>query len=112
MDSDGLQTLLRFNTFANEGIRQAMLTSDEELLRKPLDGYWFDSVFTLLTHAAGAEKLWLARISDGQAVPAQLNPDELTTQTLVAVWRSNDEDWEKWAAGAGPDLRTSGDRSA
>ena len=103
MDAAGLQTLFRFNTFANEGVRQALLASDEELLRKPLDGYWFDSVFTLLTHAANAERLWLARISDEEVAAGQLKPDELTTQTLVDAWRGNDEEWERWAATATPE---------
>src|SRR6266571_879409 len=103
MDSSGLQTLFRFNTFANEGVRRALLASDEGLLRKPLDDYWFDSVFTLLTHVASAETLWLARISDGQTTAMQLKPEDLTTQTLVEAWRVKDGDWESWAARATPE---------
>jgi len=47
MDPSAIQTLFRFNTFANEGIRQALVTAEEGLLRRPLEEYWFESVFSI-----------------------------------------------------------------
>lgn len=102
MDSTGLQTLFQFNTFANEGIRQAMLASDESLLRRPLPDYWFDSVFTLLTHTLSGETVWLERLRTGQAVGHQLSANDFTTQSLVDAWRAKDGEWETWAAGVTP----------
>jgi uncharacterized damage-inducible protein DinB len=102
MDAASLKTLFEFNTFANEGIRQALLESDEAVLRRPLDDYWFDSVFTLLTHILSAETVWLERARSGQVSMPPLDPNDFTAESLVDAWRAKDRDWEEWAAAATP----------
>jgi uncharacterized damage-inducible protein DinB len=98
MDAACLQDLFRFNTFANEGVRRAMLTTDETLLRKPLEGYWFESLFILLTHTVSGETVWLDRLRTGNQAMTHLNPSDFTRDSLVEAWRKKDGEWEEWAA--------------
>jgi uncharacterized damage-inducible protein DinB len=99
MDAACLQDLYRFNTFANEGIRRAMLATDETVLQKPLEGYWFDSLFTLLTHTVSGETVWPDRLRTGKQALPHLNAADFTRDTLVEAWLVKDREWEDWAAG-------------
>jgi uncharacterized damage-inducible protein DinB len=98
MNAECLRDLFLFNTFANEGIRKAMDETEEAVLRETLDGYWFDSLFTLLTHTVSGETVWLDRLRTGTQALPHLNPDDFTCETLVQAWRQKDHEWEDWLA--------------
>jgi uncharacterized damage-inducible protein DinB len=102
MDAGGLQALARFNTWGNENLRQSMLAADEQTLRQDQPGYWFGSVFFLLTHILGGETSWLARLGGVSSVP-QPNPDDFSPETLAEAWRAKDREWEEWSARATPE---------
>jgi uncharacterized damage-inducible protein DinB len=103
VDPASLQSMLRFNTWANENLRQALVSSDEAQLRKPLEDFWFGSVFSILTHVLGGETTWLARLRDGEAAPRPPNADEFSPKTLAEAWRKKDQEWEEWAAAVTPE---------
>jgi uncharacterized damage-inducible protein DinB len=103
MDAASIQSMFEFNTWANESLRGALVSSDEALLRKPLDGFWFGSVFSILTHVLGGETVWLARLRDGEATVSQPQAEDFTPATLADAWRRKDQEWEEWAAKATPE---------
>src|SRR5712692_6046107 len=97
MDLAGLQAMYRFNTWANEHLRQGIERADESLLRRPLD-MWFGSAFNILAHLCAGEAIWLARLRDGQT-PARLQTaaDFPSLQVLLETWRNLDSEWEAYA---------------
>lgn len=99
MDPTSIQTMLRFNTWANENVREGLLSADEQVLRAPIEGFWFGSIFFILTHILGAETLWLARLRDGDALTRPQSVDDFASaEGLADAWRAKDEEWEAWAA--------------
>ena len=66
MDQAAILALFRFNTFANESLRQPLLVAGDATARQPLD-MWFGSVFSILAHVCGGEGTWLARLRDRNA---------------------------------------------
>jgi uncharacterized damage-inducible protein DinB len=99
INANSLQAMASFNTWANESLRQAMLAADEKRLREDIPGYWFGSVFFLLTHVLGGETTWLARLNGASSV-AQPKPEDFSPRTLADAWRAKDQEWEAWAAAA------------
>jgi uncharacterized damage-inducible protein DinB len=99
MDPATIREMFRFNTWANDGIREALGSADEQLLRSPIDGFWFGSIFFILTHILGAETIWLARLRDKDARVAPQSVDDFASaEGLVEAWAQKDQEWEDWAA--------------
>lgn len=98
MDQQMLQGLYRFNTWANGHIRDALLTTDQATLRRPLD-LWFGSVVAVVAHICAGEAIWLARLRDG-VTPARLHTAEdfATVVEVVEAWRDLDAQWEAYIA--------------
>lgn len=98
MDLTKLQAMYRFNTWANEYLREGIERADEALLRQPLD-MWFGSAFNILAHLCAGEAIWLARLRDG-TTPARLQTaaDFPSPQALLATWRDADAAWEAYVA--------------
>jgi len=101
MDPATIQAMFRFNTWANDGVREGLLAADEQVLRAPIEGFWFGSIFFILTHILGGETIWLARLRDPDAAARAPGMDEFASaEGLADAWRKKDEEWEDWAAGA------------
>jgi uncharacterized damage-inducible protein DinB len=103
MDTSSLQAMFRFNTWANEQIRQAMLGADEELIHRRLE-LWYGSVFEILAHVSAAAAHWLARLQPQEGAEAHSergNPSDV--RTLVDVWRSVDGRWEAYVVSLSPE---------
>jgi uncharacterized damage-inducible protein DinB len=99
MDPAGIQAMFHFNTWANDSVREGLLSADEQLLRAPVEGVWFGSIFYILTHILGAETLLLARVRDGaQSVRLPAVDDFASAEGLADAWRKKDEEWENWVA--------------
>jgi uncharacterized damage-inducible protein DinB len=99
MDPAAIQAMFRFNTWANESVREGLLSADEQLLRAPVEGIWFGSIFSILTHILGGESIWLARLRDGEASPRPPSVDDFASaEGLADAWQKKDEEWEAWAA--------------
>jgi uncharacterized damage-inducible protein DinB len=95
--------MFRFNTWANDGVREGLLSADEQVLRAPIEGFWFGSIFFILTHILGGETIWLARARDGDQSVRPQGMDEFTSaEGLADAWRRKDEEWEDWAGGLSP----------
>jgi uncharacterized damage-inducible protein DinB len=97
MDPATIQAMYRFNTWANDSVREGLLTADEQALRAPIEGMWFGSIFFILTHILGAEAIWLARLRDDAMVPFLSVDDFASAKNLADAWRKKDEEWEDWA---------------
>jgi uncharacterized damage-inducible protein DinB len=94
MDPASLQPMYRFNTWANEGIRDGLRRADGEALRRPLD-LWFGSAFAIAAHLVAGEAIWLARLRDGVSPPRLQTADDFASAgELIEAWRSFDEQWE------------------
>lgn len=99
MDPAGIQALYRFNTFANENLRTGLLAADEQVLCTPVEGFWFGSVFSILTHVLGGETGWLARLNGAESSPPTPSADDFASVAdMVDAWRKKDAEWEEWAA--------------
>jgi uncharacterized damage-inducible protein DinB len=97
MDPASIITMFRFNTWANDGVREGLLAADEQVLRAPLEGMWFGSIFSILTHIHSAEAIWLARLRDGEPWPRPLAPEDFASaEGLAEAWHAMDEAWEAW----------------
>ena len=100
MDPASIQAMFRFNTWANEGVREGLLSADDQLLRAPIEGFWFGSIFFILTHILGGETIWLARLRDPDAALRAPSMDEFASaEGLADAWRNKDAEWEEWANG-------------
>src|SRR5438105_9651989 len=98
MHSTKLQAMYRFNTWANEHLREGIERADEAQLRQPLD-MWFGSAFNILAHLCGGEAIWLARLRDGRtSARLQTAADFPSSQALVENWREMDAAWEAYVA--------------
>jgi uncharacterized damage-inducible protein DinB len=103
MDPDSMAAMFRFNTWANENVREGLLSADEQLLRAPIEGMWFGSLFFILTHIYGAEALWLARLRDNEPLSPLATPDDFASaEGLAEAWRTTDEEWEAWVQTLNP----------
>jgi uncharacterized damage-inducible protein DinB len=104
MEPEAIQALFRFNTFANESLREPLLTAGEELARRPRD-MWFGSVFEILAHVCGGESVWLARLRDrNMTAPSLAAADFSSLADLVERWREVDAQWEAFAASLSQDV--------
>jgi uncharacterized damage-inducible protein DinB len=103
MDSWSVQAMFRFNTWANEQLREAISLADEETVQRKLD-LWFGSVFEILKHINSAEALWLGRLRDS---PTSGRPAPIATPvdvgTLIEAWRAMDEQWESYVSSVLPE---------
>src|SRR5437764_8564013 len=103
MDPASIQEMFRFNTWANDSVREGLLSVDEQVLRAPIEGFWFGSIFFILTHILGAETIWLARLRDNDAtVGAPAVDDFASADGLAAAWEAKDREWEEWVATLAP----------
>jgi uncharacterized damage-inducible protein DinB len=103
MDLSTLQEMFRFNTWANEQLREAIAHAEEQVVRQPLD-MWFGSVFTILAHINGAEALWLRRLRDAApAAPLKATAEPPDVAALIEVWRETDAAWESHVASLSPE---------
>src|SRR6266581_4664229 len=94
MDPATIQAMFRFNTWANDGVREGLLATDEQVLRAPIEGFWFGSIFYILTHILGGESIWLARVRDNDASARPPTMDEFASaEGLANAWRKKDEEW-------------------
>jgi len=99
MDPKSIQSLFRFNTFANENVREGLLAADDQLLRAPIPGFWFGSLFFILTHILSGETVWLTRLREGGQARATVSVDDFASaEGLAEAWRKKDAEWEAWAA--------------
>lgn len=99
MDPALLVPMYRFNTWANEHIRQAIEGVDEALVRRRLD-LWFGSAFDILAHLVGAEEVWFFRLSAGVSPTKLPNANDYpSVAELVEDWRDVDAAWEEYAGG-------------
>ncbi|HTE83543.1 MAG TPA: DinB family protein [Dehalococcoidia bacterium] len=91
-----LRSMYRFNTWANENLRQGIEGADEALVQRPLD-MWFGSAFNVLAHLCAGEAIWLARLRDGET-PARLltAADFPGLQAMLQAWRRLDSEWEDY----------------
>jgi uncharacterized damage-inducible protein DinB len=97
MDPAGIQAMFRFNTWANDSVREGLTAANEGKLRQPLDT-WYGTVFSILTHILGGETIWLARLRDGEATPRVPTVDSFPSAAALAeAWRAKDEEWEQYA---------------
>src|SRR6266511_125660 len=94
MDQQLVRGLYRFNTWANEHIRDALNAADEDSLRRSLDNLWFGSLFSVVAHLCAGEAIWLARLRDGLPTAEDFS----SAAELVATWRDLDQRWEAYAA--------------
>jgi uncharacterized damage-inducible protein DinB len=98
MDPASIQAMFRFNTWANEGVREGLLSVDDQLLRAPIEGFWFGSIFFILTHILGGETIWLARLRDPESTVRPPSMDDFASaEGLADAWRKKDAEWEEWA---------------
>jgi uncharacterized damage-inducible protein DinB len=98
MDSSTLQAMFRFNTWANEQLREAISTADRDTVQRPLD-MWFNSVFKILAHIYSAEALWLGRLcGSATSGPLTAPAEPADIATLVEAWRAMDARWESYVA--------------
>lgn len=103
MDPASIQAMFRFNTWANENVREGLLSADEELLRRPLD-MWFGNVFFILAHILGGETIWLARLRDEDSSARAPSADDFPTAAALAeAWRKKDAEWEEWVSSLSPE---------
>jgi uncharacterized damage-inducible protein DinB len=103
MEPATIQTMFRFNTWANENVREGLLSADEQVLRAPIEGFWFGSIFYILTHILGGESIWLARLRNSETDARPPSVDEFASaEGLADAWRRKDEEWEDWAATVTP----------
>ena len=103
MDPATLQTMFRFNTWANEQLCVAIANADEEVVRRPLD-MWFGSVFTILAHIYGAETLWMGRLRDSlPSAPVRATAEPANIAALIEAWRDTDAAWESYVASLTPE---------
>jgi uncharacterized damage-inducible protein DinB len=103
MDTTLLQPMFRFNTSANEQVRQAAHAGGEALMRSPQE-QWYGSVYHLLVHLCRAERNWLLRLRDGAVPPANTGDDEFPSlEPLLELWRDVDQQWERYVASLSPD---------
>src|SRR5579875_930370 len=104
MDPASMQAMFRFNTWANDSVREGLLAADEQLLRAPIEGMWFGSLFFILTHIYAAEALWLSRLRDNAPLSPLPTPDDFASgEGLAAAWEAMDEEWEEWVGGLTPE---------
>jgi uncharacterized damage-inducible protein DinB len=104
MNPDSIQSLFRFNTWANESVREGLLASDDQVLRAPIPGFWFGSIFFILTHILSGETVWLARLRGAdRSVRGPSVDDFASAEGLAEAWRKKDADWETWAAAQTPE---------
>jgi uncharacterized damage-inducible protein DinB len=103
MDSSSVQAMFRFNTWANEQLRESISLADEETVQRTLD-LWFGSVFEILKHIYSAEAHWLGRLR-GPATSGRPAPiaAPLDVATLIEAWRAMDEQWESYVASLSPE---------
>jgi uncharacterized damage-inducible protein DinB len=95
--------MFKFNTWANDGVREGLLSADEQVLRAPIEGFWFGSIFFILTHILGGETIWLARLRDPNSSVRPPTMDEFASaEGLADAWRRKDEEWEAWTATVTP----------
>ncbi|MGH2586533.1 MAG: DinB family protein [Dehalococcoidia bacterium] len=98
VDPQFLRPMYRFNTWANEQIREAIAGADEALVRRPLD-LWFGSAFAILVHLYAGEAIWLSRLRDGISPSRLLAEADLpSVAALVETWREIDVQWEAYVA--------------
>jgi len=103
MDSSTLQAMFRFNTWANEQLREAISTADEDAVQRPLD-MWFGSIFKILTHIYSAEVLWMDRLrGSAPSGPLTSTAEPADVATLVEAWRAMDARWESYVASLSPE---------
>lgn len=102
MDIDLLLPIYRFNTWANESIREALLAAGDERARRPLD-LWFGSAFAITAHICAGEAIWISRLRDG-VTPARLLGEEdfSGVAALMEHWRDLDRQWEAYVASLTP----------
>jgi uncharacterized damage-inducible protein DinB len=102
VDIDLLLPIYRFNTWANEAIRAALLVAGEERARRPLD-LWFGSAFAISAHICAGETIWISRLRDGVTPPRLLGEDDFPdVAALTEHWRDLDRQWEAYVAGLTP----------
>lgn len=98
MDPTIVKAMFRFNTWANENIRDGLETADETVLRRPLD-FWYGSVFNILAHICGGETVWLARLRDADTAARAPSADSFpSVEALVTRWRTLDTQWEDYVS--------------
>ena len=103
MDPDSVQSLFRFNTWGNESAREGLLAADDQLLRAPIPGFWFGSIFFILTHILSGETIWLARLRGEERPGRPISVDDFASaEGLAEAWRAKDADWEAWASAQTP----------
>jgi uncharacterized damage-inducible protein DinB len=99
MDPAGIQAMFRFNTWANENVREGLTAANEDKLRQPLDT-WYGTIFSILTHVLGGETIWLARLRDGDTNAGAPSVDSFSSAgDLAKAWRAKDEEWERYTGG-------------
>jgi uncharacterized damage-inducible protein DinB len=102
MDASTIQELYRFNTWANENVRDALDAVDDATMRRPLD-LFFGSVYDILDHLYRAEQMWLDRLrSADPAGPLQIPEPAGGPRDLLARWRAADAEWEAFVGGLTP----------
>jgi len=110
MDPESLRSLFRFNTWANESVREGLLAADDQMLRAPIPGFWFGSIFFILTHILSGETVWLARLKGGEPGQRVSMDDFASADGLAEAWQRKDAEWEAWAAAQTPaSLATTGE---
>jgi uncharacterized damage-inducible protein DinB len=96
------RAMFRFNTWANEHLRAALVEAGDEAARRPL-GLWWGTLFDLTAHVYGSERLWLDRIAQPDAgVPAVRADDLRGVPDLLDRWRATDAEWERYVASLAP----------
>jgi len=102
MDTDLLLPIYRFNTWANDAIRDALLNAGDERSRQKLD-LWFGSAFAIAAHICAGETIWLSRLRDGVTPPRLLGEDDFAgVAALCEHWDKLDRQWEEYVAGLTP----------
>jgi uncharacterized damage-inducible protein DinB len=109
MDPESIQALFRFNTWANDSVREGLLAADDQVLRAPIPGFWFGSLFFILTHVLGGETVWLSRLKGDPNARTRSVDEFASAEGLAEAWAVKDAEWESWAASQTPaSLATTG----